>query len=154
VLHLKIQIRLYKENDFNPVTLLWRRSRVVSLPDFQREKGYSFEMDQAYFKNHILVHDNVWIAEIHLTPVGFMAIREDLIDHLYVDPDHWRQGVGKALLDHARSLSPQHLWLYTLQINTNARAFYVKNGFVAKKFGISPSPELEPDVEYHWNSVQ
>ena len=110
-------------------------------------------MDQDYFKNHILVKDDVWIAEIQSKLVGFMAIQEDLIDHLYVDPDHWRHGIGKMLLDHARTLSPKHLWLYTLQVNTNARAFYVKNGFVAKKFGISPPPESEPDVEYHWNPV-
>jgi len=146
-------MRQYETGDFDSVTRLWRRSREVSLPDFQREKGYPFTMDQDYFKNHILVKDVVWIAEIHSTSVGFMAICEDLIDHLYVDPDYWRQGIGKALLDHARTLSPQHLWLYTLQVNLNARAFYVKNGFVARKFGISPPPELEPDVEYHWNPV-
>jgi hypothetical protein len=40
--------------------------------------------------------------------------------------------------------------LYTLQINTNARAFYERNGFRALKFGLSPPPESEPDVEYHW----
>ncbi len=29
-------------------------------------------------------------------------------------------------------------------------AFYEKNGFIAEKYGISPPPESEPDVEYHW----
>ena len=33
------------------------------------------------------------------------------------------------LLAHARTLSPRRLWLYTLQINLNARAFYEKNGY-------------------------
>jgi GNAT superfamily N-acetyltransferase len=143
-------VRQYRSGDFDPVTQLWRRSREVSLPGFQREKGYPFEMDQAYFKDHILAKDEVWIAETQTTSVGFMATHEDLIDHLYVDPGHWRQGIGKMLLDHAKTRSPQHLWLYTLQVNLKARVFYVKNGFVASKFGISPPPELEPDVEYHW----
>jgi len=40
--------------------------------------------------------------------------------------------------------------LYTVQINTNGRAFYEKNGFVAVRFGVSAAPESEPDVEYHW----
>ncbi len=63
-------------------------------------------------------------------------------------------GLGKALLDHARSLSPEHLWLYTLQINANGRAFYEKNGFRRVKLGISPAPESEPDVEYHWGAME
>ena len=120
------------------------------MPEFQREKGYPFEMDQAYFKNHILAKDHVWVVERDSQLAGFMAIDGDLIDHLYVGPDSWGQGIGRALLSHARNLSPEHLWLFTLQINLNARAFYQKNDFVAKRFGISPPPELEPDVEYHW----
>jgi ribosomal protein S18 acetylase RimI-like enzyme len=56
----------------------------------------------------------------------------------------------EALLNFAREQSPEHLWLYTLQVNLNARAFYEKNGFVAEKLGLSPPPESEPDVEYHW----
>jgi len=85
-------------------------------------------------------------------PVAYMAISGDFIDQLYVDPDHQRKGIGQTLLGHAMALSPDHLWLYTLQINTGARAFYEKNGFQAVKFGISPAPESEPDVEYHWQA--
>ncbi len=86
-------------------------------------------------------------------PVAFMAMENEFIDQLYIHPDYQRQGIGKALLDFARKQSPDHVWLYTLRINVNARAFYEKNGFVAEKFGISPAPELEPDVEYHWRRV-
>jgi putative acetyltransferase len=149
---MRIIFRLYEKEDFESVTLLWRRSRESSLPEFQKEKGHPFEMDQWYFKEHILKDNNVLVAELNDQPVGFMAMREDFIDQLYVDPDHWQMGIGSALLDQARSISPQHLWLYTLQVNHAARAFYQKQGFVARKFGISPPPELEPDVEYHWVS--
>jgi len=147
---MEYRIRPYENKDFEPVILLWRRSREVSLPEFQKEKGHPFEMDQWYFKEHILKENNVLIAELNGQRVGFMAMREDFIDQLYVDPDHWQMGIGSAFLDHARSISPQHLWLYTLQVNYVARAFYQKKGFVARNFGISPPPESEPDVEYHW----
>ena len=33
-----------------------------------------------------------------------------------------------------------------------SRAFYEKYGFTAEKFGVSPPPESEPDVEYHWRN--
>ena len=149
--NVKMKIRHYENADFEPITRLWRRSREVSLPEFQKEKGHPFEMDQWYFQEHILKENNVLIAELNGQRVGFLAMREDFIDQLYVDADHWNQGIGRALLNHARSASPQHLWLFTLQVNHKARSFYQKNGFDAKKFGISPPPELEPDVEYHWS---
>jgi ribosomal protein S18 acetylase RimI-like enzyme len=90
------------------------------------------------------------VAESDGKPVAFMAMRDNFIDHLYVHPDYQQRGIGKNLLELAHRLSPEHVWLYTLQVNTNARAFYEKNGFVAEKFGLSPPPENEPDVEYHW----
>lgn len=145
-----IIIRSYKPTDFDAVTVLWRLAREISLPEFQRSKGYFFYQDRAYFREVILKVNTIWIAEEQNVPVAFMAMRDDFIDHLYVSSDHWRQGIGQSLLQHARSLRPDHLWLYTLQINLNARSFYEKNGFVAEKFRISPPPESEPDVEYHW----
>jgi GNAT superfamily N-acetyltransferase len=146
-------IRDYCPEDFDAVTILWRISRERSLPEFQNAKGHFFYEDQGYFLDHILKDDKVWVVESEARPVAFIAMREDFIDHLYVHPDHQKRGIGRALLGHARQLSPEHLWLYTLQINTNARLFYERNGFVAEKFGISPPPESEPDVEYHWRKT-
>ena len=143
-------IRDYRPEDFDPVTILWRVAREKSLPEFQRAKGHFFYEDQNYFREHVLKENKVFVVESDERPVAFMAIRDDFIDHLYVHPDYQQRGIGKALLNFAHQLSPEHIWLYTLQINTSARAFYEKNGFVAEKFGISPPPENEPDVEYHW----
>ena len=143
-------IREYRDDDFDAVTILWRVAREKAMPDFQRTKGHFFYEDQAYFQNHILKDDKVWVVEFENMPVAFMAIKEEFIDQLYVHPDFWRRGIGKLLLSFAQASSPEHLWLYTLQINVSARAFYEKNDFVPEKLGISPPPENEPDVEYHW----
>jgi ribosomal protein S18 acetylase RimI-like enzyme len=132
---------------------LWRISREKSLPEFQRAKGHFFFEDQDYFRDYILKENQVWVVEMDLRPVAFMAMKDNFIDQLYVHPSYQNRGIGKALLDYARQLSPEHIWLYTLQVNTNARAFYEKYGFVAEKFGTSPPPESEPDVEYHWRSL-
>ena len=143
-------IRDYRPEDFDAVTILWRISREKSLPEFQTAKGHFFYEDRGYFRDHILRENRVWVVEMDYRPVAFMAMRGDFVDQLYVHPDYQNRGIGKALLECARELSPEHVWLYTLQINTNARIFYEKNGFLAEKFGISPPPESEPDVEYHW----
>ena len=145
-------IREYRSEDFDAVMILWRISREKSLPELERLKGHFFYEELNYFRGHILIENKVWVVEMDHRPVAFIAMKDDFIDRLYVHPDYQNRGIGKALLDFARKLSPKHLWLYTLQINISARAFYEKNGFMAEKFGISPPPESEPDVEYHWRN--
>ena len=143
-------IREYSDDDFDAVTRLWRAAREQAFPEFQRAKGHTFEEDRKYFLTVILQNNDVWVIEKENRVGGFLAIAGDFVDQLYIHPDFQRRGLGELLLDHAKRLSPEHVWLFTLQINTNGRAFYEKNGFVAVRFGLSPAPESEPDVEYHW----
>lgn len=147
---IELVIREYEPEDFDAVTILWRISREKSVPEFQMMKGHFFYEDQNYFQNHILRENKIWVVHVDDRPVAFMAMNNDFIDQLYIHPDYWRRGIGRRLIEFARERSPEHLWLFTLQVNVNARAFYEKNGFVAEKFGVSPAPESEPDVEYHW----
>jgi putative acetyltransferase len=146
-------IHRYQPSDFDTVTRFWRRAREVAIPELVARMGYSFEMDCRHFMEHVIPSCQLWVFEREREPVAFLGIKDNFIDHLYLDPDHHRQGIGRALIDHARTLSPDHLWLYTHVANTLARAFYEKNGFVAVRFGVSPAPELEPDMEYHWYPV-
>jgi len=81
---------------------------------------------------------------------GFLALQDSYIDRLYIHPAHQRRGVGSALMEQAKALSPAGLELHTHQKNTQARAFYERHGFTIAKLGISPPPESEPDIEYHW----
>jgi len=152
-MQVEFVIREYRAEDFDAVTILWRISRERSLPEFQMMKGHFFFEDQNYFQNHILKDNHVWVVDVQDRPVAFMAMNGDFVDQLYIHPDFWRMGIGVTLLNFAREQFPEHVWLYTLQANVNARAFYEKNGFVAEKFGVSPPPESEPDVEYHWRKL-
>ena len=146
-----MNIRPYTPADFDAITQLWRRGRELAFPEFMKTKGHSFEEDCAYFQSVILQETDVWVIENTSLVVGFMAIREDFIDQLYVSPDQQRQGIGTRLLAHARTLSPKRLWLHTFQSNLKGRTFYEKNGFVATNFGVSPAPESEPDILFEWN---
>jgi ribosomal protein S18 acetylase RimI-like enzyme len=145
-----VLIRRYRPDDFDSVNDLWRRARLHAFPDFEARKGHSAEEDRDYFRAVVQVKNDLWVAEVDGRPAAFMAIAGDFIDQLYVAPEHQRQGLGTALLGHARELSPSGLRLFTMQFNTNARAFYEKHGFVVARLGVSPPPESEPDVEYHW----
>ena len=142
-------IRPYREEDFETVARFWFAGVQAAEPELVQRMGYEFTGAREYFKT-VVAENQMWVYELDGNLVGFIGIQGDYIDRLYVDPKFHKRGIGKALLDHARTLSPEHLWLKTDQANKMSRPFYEKNDFVATKFGVSPPPESEPDVEYHW----
>lgn len=143
-------IRTYNPDDFEKITRLWFDAQVSAMPGLMLRMGYEFEGAQNFFKNVVLLENQIWVYEKGGIPQGFIALQGELIDRLYVAPSAHRCGIGSALLAHARQLQPRHLWLFTHMGNSMARSFYEKNHFVAERFGLSPAPEWEPDVEYHW----
>lgn len=82
--------------------------------------------------------------------LGFIALDGIEICSLYVAPDARGQGVGTALLSHAKALSPE-LRLHTFQANAPAQKFYLREGFreVGRSDGQHHSEGL-PDISYHW----
>jgi GNAT superfamily N-acetyltransferase len=91
-----------------------------------------------------------WIAcaEDHIA--GYMLLRGEYLDHLYVLPGWQRRGVGLALLNQAKALSPKRISLSTFQRNSNARRFYEAHGFFAVSCTDGRNEEHEPDVQYVW----
>jgi ribosomal protein S18 acetylase RimI-like enzyme len=79
-----------------------------------------------------------------------MALRDDWISQLQVDPEKFRQGTGSALVRHAQNLRPS-LQLWCFQQNSRARALYEQHGFVAEEFTNGDgNEEKTPDVHYIW----
>lgn len=89
----------------------------------------------------------VFVAEIDGVIVGYAAVvpREDgesELDALFVEPDMWRRGIGRALVEHccAASKNLGIEWLYVVG-NPHAEKFYRSCGFVslgtkATRFGV------------------
>ncbi len=145
-------IRPYRAEDFEVVTKFWYAAMDVAMPGLKERMGHTLEGAREFFRDVVVTENQIWVYERDGVPLGFLAIQGEFVDRLYVDPAYHRQGIGQALLDKARKLLPKHIWLYTHVANKMARAFYEKNDFVAEKFGVSPAPESEPDVEYHWRA--
>jgi putative acetyltransferase len=61
-------------------------------------------------------------------PRGFLGMTGSKIDALFIDPAHHGQGIGRALVDHAASLS-HGLRVDVNEQNQGACAFYRKLGF-------------------------
>lgn len=143
-----MNIRLIAENELETVLQLWRATSAATY-DFLAVPHTEAE-DRGYFTSVIAVQNQLWVAAEDGQILGFLAINGSYVDRLYVHPDQQRKGVGRALLNHAKMLSPDGLELATHVKNVNACAFYEEQGFVAVRYGVSPPPESEPDVEYHW----
>jgi ribosomal protein S18 acetylase RimI-like enzyme len=72
---------------------------------------------------------SVTVAERDAAVVGFVAWRGDVVEHLGVDPEDQRRGLGTRLLAHAAEAiaSPARLWV--LVDNEGARALYSRLGW-------------------------
>jgi len=126
------------------------------MAEMEARVGRTAEDDLGFFRGTILVELECWVAVEETDGVervvGFLALEQETLENLYVDPDRQRRGVGKALLDHAKALRPNGFTLFTFQANTGARRFYEREGLEAIEFGVAPPPENEPDVRYAWRA--
>jgi GNAT superfamily N-acetyltransferase len=143
-------LRAYSADDRDAVVALWHETKGAAYDFLPLEQTRTLDEDRGFFCAHIEPLCALWLAGTDAQIAGFLALQGSLVDRLYVRPAAQRRGVGAALIAHAKALSPAGLELYTHQRNAPARAFYEKHGFRAVRFGVSPPPESEPDVEYHW----
>ncbi|MBW2241488.1 MAG: GNAT family N-acetyltransferase [Deltaproteobacteria bacterium] len=139
-----------KHPDLEALALLWRRSREGAQPWLELRMGYTPAEDLSFLRNVVAQECDMWVAREGPALLGFLALAGEKIEQLYVDPLAQGTGVGTALLDRARQLSPTRLTLFTHLGNSGARAFYERRDFHAVAFGTSPPPESEPDVTYVW----
>ncbi|HEX7036684.1 MAG TPA: GNAT family N-acetyltransferase [Pseudomonadales bacterium] len=143
-------IRSLAATEIDAVADLWYRTGRAAYPYLPNWQALTPELARRVFREHIAGRCDVFVAERDGAIVGYLALVGSYLDRLYVDPPQQGRGVGSALLEHARRLSPLGLELHTHQQNAAARVFYERHGFVAVRFGVSPPPENAPDVEYHW----
>ncbi|MDG9884907.1 acetyltransferase [Pseudomonas putida CSV86] len=72
----------------------------------------------------------LWVAVDDLDlPTGFIGLNESHVEMLFIEPDLRGQGIGRALLDHARH-SRSGLSVDVNEQNPEAAGFYLHYGFV------------------------
>jgi ribosomal protein S18 acetylase RimI-like enzyme len=136
-----------KEEEIEAVAALFSRAHatLTFLP-----KLHTAEDDLAFWRNVLMPDSEIWVAERDRIIAGIMALRDDWISQLQVDPEKFRQGTGSALVRHAQSLRDD-LQLWCFQENRAARALYEKHGFTSVQFTNGEgNEEKTPDVRYVW----
>jgi GNAT superfamily N-acetyltransferase len=77
----------------------------------------------------------VRVAELDSQVVGFSVLLQPVagiceIDGMFVEPAHWRLGIGRALLADATNLAiKENARAIEVTANQHAKAFYLKFGF-------------------------
>lgn len=143
-------IRPIEAADIAATARVWHEAKQAAYWFLPLQMAMTIEEDEAVFRERVLPGNQTWVAVRDADLLGFLTLNGSYIARLYVHPESQGSGVGSALLQHAKRCSPDGLELQTHQRNTQARRFYERRGFKAARFGVSPPPESEPDVEYHW----
>ena len=146
-------LRRARPEDADELAALFLASRRDALPYLP--EIHSDEETHTWMREVVLVTCRVWVVAQEGRLAGFLALRHEHVEHLYVLPECQKRGVGSLLLEVAKGASPHRLLLYTFQRNSAARTFYERRGFHTIAFGDgSDNEEGEPDVLYEWTSGQ
>jgi putative acetyltransferase len=148
-----MEIRPARDEEIEPLTRLFIRAcnQRDYLPPVPDEAA-------APIAARIREHEEVWVAEEDGRLVGFLGIEEStnlggaaVLEKLYVEPAQQNRGIGSALLDKAKELRPDELYLWVFQKNP-ARRLYERHGFeLVRLTDGADNMEREPDALYRWS---
>jgi putative acetyltransferase len=100
------------------------------------------------FIARVVRQQRVHVAEVDGTVIGFAAVHEGWLNHLYVEPAWHRRGIGTALL-RAACDGLDHVQLWVFQANDDARRFYERHGFALGELTDGTGNEEQvPDARY------
>ncbi|MBI1201580.1 MAG: GNAT family N-acetyltransferase [Rhodopseudomonas sp.] len=122
-------LRPYTPADEDAAIELWRRTWQQHYPhiDFTARLGWW----RKRWRDELLPVATVIVAEQDGALTGFVTVdpKTQYLDQIVVAPEHWGSGLAAALVDEARRLSPDGLYLLVNKDNARAIRFYEKHGF-------------------------
>jgi GNAT superfamily N-acetyltransferase len=142
-----IILRAASSDDIASVAGIFARSRAAALPFLP--VLHSHEQDIAFFARY-LDSGLMTLAERAGGMLGFMAETAGWIEQLYLEPDQRGHGIGRLLVDAAKSRQ-KRLQLWCFRDNLAGRAFYARQGFVEVGHTDGDNEEGLPDILLGWD---
>lgn len=118
-------IRPYRPGDTDELLEVWEAASKLAHPFLSR--GFMQRERKAIRDQHLHVAET-WVYEADRHVIGFVALVGDEIGALFVHPDHHGEGLGRALVDHARTRRDR-LEVEVFRDNPIGRRFYDRYGF-------------------------
>lgn len=135
------EIRKMQEGDIDQLIEIWFEASLIAhhfIP-----KAY-WEAQKPALRTKYIPNSLTYIAVHDSSILGFISIVDDYLAALFVLPHFQGQGIGRSLLDWAKSLHTQlHLRVYSKNIHSTQ--FYQHNGFTT----LSHSIDAETGEEEH-----
>lgn len=109
---------------------------------------HTLESTENFWRNRI--NEAYGIVAVRDHTIGVLLLDGDVIAALYVAQNNRRQGIGRALLSHAK-LGRDLLKLWTFAANTAAQEFYAREGFRECARTSGDNEEGLPDIQFAWS---
>lgn len=148
-----IALRRYRDDDEDAAIALWLRSWRMAYPQLDFAARLDGWRDR--WRSEIVPVAEIVVAELEsaqeTTMIGFVTVdpRTRYLDQLVVAPERWGTGIGAALIEQAKKLSPSGLDLDVNIDNERAIRFYRKERFAIGGAGINPSSK-RPVYRMNW----
>jgi GNAT superfamily N-acetyltransferase len=116
---------------------------------------HSHDAIEAMFEPSLLDRRTIFVAEHEGAVAGYLSLSpEGFVAALYLAPDARGQGIGKALMDRAKSRHPDGLELSVFEPNVDAQRFYAREGFApVPDGGEAEIVDGVPTLRLRWKGV-
>jgi GNAT superfamily N-acetyltransferase len=121
-----LTLRLARPEEHGALEELQRRAS-LELPEYRDQ--LILHPDAIYLPEGQIANGQVIVAEIDREIVGFAAVVGGELDGLFVEPDLWGNGIGRALVDAATHEARKRGLALKVIANPRARRFYESCGF-------------------------
>jgi putative acetyltransferase len=110
----------------------------------------------ALFGPGLLDQRRILFAETDAGIIGYLSLGEDgFLPALYLSPSARGLGIGKHLLDRAKTLRPEGIELTVFEPNTAAQRFYAREGFREVSDGrVTDTEEGIPTLRLRWDGAK
>ena len=123
----EVCVRSYQPADWPRLCVIHDLARMDELRLSVGEDA--FRSLQETYQEEGLFDGEVLVASLEDTIAGFVAVSENEVTWLYVDPSLYRRGVGRALLRAAFTHCDAAIRIELLEGNTAAERLYASEGF-------------------------
>ncbi|MBA4502691.1 N-acetyltransferase [Marinobacterium marinum] len=118
-------IRPCKDSDIESILDIWLQASIQA-HDFIAPTFWQSQVDN--MRTLYLPASETYVLERNSEVVGFYALHDNTLAAIFVRPELQRQGIGKLLLDHAKTKRPA-LTLSVYTENDASYRFYLAQGF-------------------------
>ncbi|MGL5705617.1 MAG: N-acetyltransferase [Tannerellaceae bacterium] len=143
-------IREYRTDDIEKILAIWLEASIIA-HNFIESCFWESKMDDMrnlYLPSSITF---VYVDDITEDVLGFISLVDDHIAAIFVIPSKQGIGIGKSLMNHAKSLYPR-LSLSVFKDNNRSISFYKQQGFKISKSQVDETTGLEELVmTFHSN---